>query len=357
MRRQFLPLGILAFTVLLLTMVLTLPISRAAGGLTGIKVCIDPGHGGTDPGAVNGDLWESAINLDVAYGLKALLEAEDATVVMTRYDDSYRSNRDRYTFCDSEQATILVSVHTNSVTEPSWDGSMALYFHSDDQVLAQAIHDVMYPALRGSAPDPDNFADFGLTKYASGVLLKSAMPAAMMEPVFMSNPAEAVLLAEPIYDPISGEMNAGCLGFNCRRGQIALALHDGVLAYFAGAEPTPTPTPTPEPGGAMHVAAIEMWSAKKGPNLTVYSKVTIADAEGGTVPGAAVSVDTDQEIDGTIVNSTSAASETGADGTVTFSLRSRSGGTFTTTITKVSQVGWSYDSDANVEVSESLTIP
>ncbi len=355
MRRQSLPLGILAFTVLLVAMVLALPTTRAAGSLAGVKVCIDPGHGGTDPGAVNGDLWESAINLDVAYGLKALLEAEDAVVVMTRYDDSYRSNRDRYTFCDSEQTTILVSVHTNSVTDPSWDGSMALYFHDDDLVLAQAIHNVMYPALRDSAPNPDIFADFGLTKYASGVLLKSAMPAAMMEPLFMSNPVEAVLLAQPLYDPLSGEMDADCGGFGCRRGQIAVAIHDGVLAYFAGAEPTPTPTP--EPGGAMHVADIEMWSAQKGPNLIVYSQVTIVDAQGSPVPGVAVSVQTEQEINGTIVNSTSATSETGTDGTVTFTLRSRSGGTFTTTVTGVSREGWTYDFEANVEVSESLAIP
>lgn len=355
MRRQFLPLGILAITALLLTMVFTLPISRAAGNLAGIKACIDPGHGGTDPGAVNGDLWESAINLDVAYGLKALLEAEDAVVVMTRYDDVYRSNRDRYTFCDSEQATILVSVHTNSVTEPSWDGSMGLYFHDDDKELAQAIHDVMYPALRDSAPDPENFADFGLAKYASGVLLKSGMPAAMMEPLFMSNPAEATLLAQPIHDPISGEIDAGCVGFGCRRGQIAQALYDGVLAYFAGV--TPTPSPTPEPGGAMHVEAIEMRYAKKGVWWTVYSQVTVADAEGSPVPDAAVSVTMDQEQDGTIVNSTNATSETGEDGTATFTLRSRSGGTFTTTITDMSRAGWSYDSDANVENSDSLTIP
>ena len=152
-------LGILACSVLLLATFLALPISRAAGSLAGVKVCLDPGHGGTDPGAVNGILWESDINLDVSYALKSLLEGEGAEVIMTRYEDVYRSNRDRYTFCDGEQATILVSVHTNSVTDPSWDGSMGLYFHDDDRALAQAIHDVVYPALRDTAPEPGIFAD------------------------------------------------------------------------------------------------------------------------------------------------------------------------------------------------------
>ena len=54
----------------------------------------------------------------MAYGLKALLEADGAAVAMTRTDDSYKENSDRYTFCNAEQATILVSVHTNSVSDP-----------------------------------------------------------------------------------------------------------------------------------------------------------------------------------------------------------------------------------------------
>jgi N-acetylmuramoyl-L-alanine amidase len=345
-------LGILACAVLLLVTFLALPVSRAAGSLAGVKVCLDPGHGGTDPGAVNGILWESDINLDVSYALKSLLEGEDAQVVMTRYEDVYRSNRDRYTFCDGEQATILVSVHTNSVTDPSWDGSMGLYFHDDDLALARAIHDVVYPALRDTAPDPAIFADFGLSKYASGVLLKSDMPAAMMEPLFMSNPAEATLLAQPIYDPVSGAIDAGCVDLACRRGQIARALHEGVLAYFGGAEPTPTPTPTSEPGGTMHVASIQMSYAKRGAWWTVYSQVTIADAKDNPVSGVSVSVTTQQ--DGSpLADSTGTTDE---EGKVSFSLRSRSGGTFTTTVTDVSRAGWDYDSGSELPTGE-LIVP
>ena len=44
--------------------------------------------------------------------------------VMTRTGDDYLGNSDRYTFCNAEEATILISVHTNSVVNPDWDGSM-----------------------------------------------------------------------------------------------------------------------------------------------------------------------------------------------------------------------------------------
>jgi N-acetylmuramoyl-L-alanine amidase len=201
--------------------------------LSGKTICLDPGHGGSDPGAVNGDLHEADINLDVAYGLKALLELDGATVVMTRTGDSYKSNNDRYTFCNAARATILVSIHTNSTTKPAMDGSLALYFHKDDKALARAIYDVMWPYLRKTAPDPTNFTGFGLTNYASGVLLKSDMPAAMMEPLFMSNPAEAGLLVKRIYSDNGVKLSGQCSDNSCRRGQIAQAIYEGILKYFA----------------------------------------------------------------------------------------------------------------------------
>jgi hypothetical protein len=318
--------------------------------LSGQKICLDPGHGGTDPGAVNEayDLYESEINLDVSYALKALLEADGAEVVLTRTGDVYKANRDRYTYCNSEGATLLVSVHTNSVVDTTWDGSMALYFHDDDKALAQAIHEVMYPALKATAPvSEDAFRDWGLSKFASGVLLKSDMPAAMMEPLFMSNPAEANELVTPVYKDLGVTPNPDCV--ECRRAQIAQALHAGILHYFDG--PTPPP-PTPEPEEPLHVDAIDMSYEQKGPNVYVYTGVTIKDSKGGLVPGAIVSLETTQP-NGKVVSDTGT---TGDDGSATFKLKSNQTGEYISTVTTVGKDGWSYDAAANVETSETLTV-
>jgi N-acetylmuramoyl-L-alanine amidase len=236
------PIWRVSVIVSLLATALVLVVSGpgyTAGPLDGYSICLDPGHGGTDPGAVYDDgtiyLEEADINLDVAHGLEALLYADGAEVYMTRTDDTYLTNSDRYTYCNGTPSNILVSVHTNSVTESWVDGSYALYFQSDDKILAQAIYDAMYPALRDSAPDPASFADLGLNRYASGVLLKSDMPAAMMEPLFMSNPAEAALLITPIYA-------GGTPDWNCRRGQIAQAIYDGILSYLSPGSTNAPPT-------------------------------------------------------------------------------------------------------------------
>jgi N-acetylmuramoyl-L-alanine amidase len=347
MRPRMSKILILMLGVILLNTQFTQSISAVNSDLTGQKICIDPGHGGSDPGATNieYDLSESMINLDVSYALKYLLEDCGAAVVLTRTDDSYKDNNDRYTFCNNEEATILLSVHTNSVIDPTWDGSMALYFHpdDDDQILARSIYDVMYPLLKASAPDPSNFTSFDLDWFASGVLLKSDMPAAMLEPLFMSNPAEAALLVQFIFDdPYLGITNTGCANLICRRGEIARSIHQGVLSYIE--------TST---SGSMHVSSIDMSFDKKMRNYFVISQVAIQDDSGYYVPDAEVSVSIIKP-DGTTV---SISDSSGIDGSVTFKIRSDQVGTFETTVTAVSKDGWTYNEEANTETSDFLLIP
>jgi N-acetylmuramoyl-L-alanine amidase len=310
--------------------------SWATGSLSGVKVCLDPGHGGSDPGAVNEafGLYESVINLDVSFALKGLLEGDGAEVVMTRTDETYLENSDRYTFCNDEQATILVSVHTNSIDNNTSDGSMGLYVHEDDKALAGAIHETMYPKLLDALPPEHqiDFVDFGLVRYNSGVMLKSDMPAAMMEPLFMSNEYEAGLLQQGI--------EGACADLSCRRGQIAQALHQGILHYF-------------DTLGKMHVESVEMWFGDKGPSTFVYTEVTIYDGDDNPVSGAVVSLETTQP-KGPVASQTGM---TGGDGTVTFQLRAKGSGTYEATVTDVSMSGWDYDIGANEMVGATLILP
>jgi N-acetylmuramoyl-L-alanine amidase len=323
--------------IILMLAVLVVPPSGAQGRLSKFKVCLDPGHGGDDPGAVNAEfeLRESDINLDVSFALKGLLEGDGATVVMTRTDDSYLDNSDRYTFCDAEEATILVSVHTNSIDNNTSDGSMGLYVHEDDKALAKAIHEMMYPMLRDALPEElrDNFIDFGLVRFNSGVMLKSDMPAAMMEPLFMSNSYEANLLT----DTIEG---GNCPDLSCRRGQIVQALHQGIRRYF-------------DTLGKMHIHSVEMWHADRGPSTFVFTQVTIYDQHDNPLSGAVVSLKTTQP-KGPVVSQTGM---TGADGTVTFQLRAKADGTYESTATDVSMSGWDYTAGVNVEDSARVTVP
>lgn len=208
------------------SMALARPSAEAvADPVTGKKICVDAGHGGSDPGAVNGALHEADINLDVARALEAAWVARGATVTMTRTSDVALSSRDRYTTCNSAKADILISVHTNSLANAAPDGTMTIYFSPDDRVLAGYLQRSMHGALSGGVPH--TFTNYGLKKDALGVLLKSTMASATIEPVLMSNFWEAERLAPTI----AACPNASST--DCRRAQIVQAVLAGVDAYFS----------------------------------------------------------------------------------------------------------------------------
>jgi len=147
------------------------------------SVCIDPGHGGSDPGAVYQDLTEKAVNLDVANLLKSQLETYGYVVFMTRNDNNTTlSNADRYNFCNNKKASILVSIHHNASSNSSVDYSQALYMKKSDVQLAQTVVN----SVAGSLGITNN----GISRYASGVLLKANMPATISEGFFLTNTNE-----------------------------------------------------------------------------------------------------------------------------------------------------------------------
>lgn len=86
------------------------------------KVCIDPGHGGYDPGCTRGTVLEKDITLKIGLQLRDLLQRAGFSVVMTRESDAspggYREvNADLNERCrisDAAQADVFLSIHVNA---------------------------------------------------------------------------------------------------------------------------------------------------------------------------------------------------------------------------------------------------
>ena len=187
-------------------------------GCTG-RVVLDAGHGGTDPGAVNTryNLTEKEQTLKVANKTKALLEADGYSVCMTRTSNSETlSNNDRYTYANTTGAKVLVSVHMNAASNPSTDYTTTLFGKwRKDKELANTVFGSLstLPAAGGTG----KIATRTPYSFASGVLLKSNMPATIAETVFITNDKEAQLLSN---------------GTGARQQQIAEALKIGIEAYL-----------------------------------------------------------------------------------------------------------------------------
>lgn len=150
------------------------------------SVCIDAGHGGSDIGTSNGDLIEKHVNLDVANRLEKKLIENGYTVFMTRRGDETLSNADRYNYCNSLKAGILISIHHNGSTDSSIDYTMALYMKKSDQSLARLVASSISSQL--------GTTNNGISRFASGVLIKADMPATMSEGFFLTNSNEYDLI-------------------------------------------------------------------------------------------------------------------------------------------------------------------
>ena len=90
-----------------------------------MKVVIDLGHGGYDPGAVGkGGTKESDVVLKIGKYLESILSEIDIEVRFTRISDKYVSLGDRVKLANEYGADYFVSIHVNSCSDSSVPFSM-----------------------------------------------------------------------------------------------------------------------------------------------------------------------------------------------------------------------------------------
>jgi N-acetylmuramoyl-L-alanine amidase len=77
-------------------------------------ICIDNGHGGSDPGAKGKGMTEAKINYNVGQKLKTLLEADGHTVIMTRNQHEYVNLARRSQIANAAKVDLFISIHHNA---------------------------------------------------------------------------------------------------------------------------------------------------------------------------------------------------------------------------------------------------
>jgi N-acetylmuramoyl-L-alanine amidase len=227
-------------------------------------VFIDPGHGGPDPGVVGmaggRRVLEKTVALSVGTRLAELLRGDGYRVVMSRTTDSsvaslsaadsvtgamtasavHRDLVSRTQCANAASASVLVSIHFDAFDDPSIGGAETFYdaarpFAASNRQLATDLQAAMVEDL--GVTDRGIFTDDQLgapTLTTSGSLYNhlivlgpaaagwvdnpSQMPGALVEPLFITNPAEAQLASEP-----AGQQ------------RVAVSLQRGVNKFLSGA--------------------------------------------------------------------------------------------------------------------------
>jgi N-acetylmuramoyl-L-alanine amidase len=163
--------------------------------LSGLRVCVDPGHGGADGGCTGvGGLCEKDVNLALGARLARLLKERGAITYLIRDDDTNIPLYDRMEAANAWQSDLYVSVHHNTHPSQRAQGAAAYYF-------ANAVYEAKGgKRLAGYIVDAlvRELGRVDLRKHGRNyACLREVKPLAIMvEPGYLSHPDEGPTLAD-----------------------------------------------------------------------------------------------------------------------------------------------------------------
>jgi len=197
-------------------------------------IVLDPGHGGRDPGNMEGRRQEKQFTLIFAKELSELLSKAGFNVSLTRRSDSSLDLPERAAIARRRGADLFLSLHFNSADGPGGSAVKGAEVYcmtparaSSTNARGEGAGAGTYSGNRSDAKnmllayqiqkaiiEKTGAEDRGVKRARFWILRDAEMPAALIEAGFMTNPADA----KRIYDPVP-------------RRQLAQAIVDGVLAY------------------------------------------------------------------------------------------------------------------------------
>lgn len=171
-------------------------------------IMLDPGHGGVDTGALSwdGESEEKVATLEIALVIKEQLEAEGATVLLTREADDYLELAERTEASNVSEVDLFISLHFDSSEDSYWSGTTTYYYHDSDKLFAESVNQEL---------DIQTLENSGVVFGNYHVLRENTRPAILLELGYMSNYYDVDLIFSEEYQT-----------------DIATAIKTGIENYF-----------------------------------------------------------------------------------------------------------------------------
>lgn len=153
-------------------------------------ICIDAGHGGSDPGASGNGVIEKNVTLNGALKLGEALKKQGFDVIFTRVSDNYISLGERCGIANSKGADLFISIHVNSAPSEAASGTEVLCYKKN--YFAELLQKNLIKKL--------GTKDRGVKERKDlAVLNGTKMNAVLIEIAFLSNKEDAKLLKSEIF--------------------------------------------------------------------------------------------------------------------------------------------------------------
>lgn len=205
---------------------------KVPSGIDIHTVCLDPGHGGKDPGNRAGSNEEKRYTLLLAQEVANELRVQGIKVYLTRTGDNFVDLPSRPEIARRRDADLFVSIHFNSTEEgrnevrgtevycctPAGATSTNARGEGDTRWVVGNRNDeknmLLAYLMQKSYTRTIGVEDRGVKRARFQVLREATMPAILIEGGFMSHPSEGRKIYDPAY-----------------RKQMARAIVEGILAY------------------------------------------------------------------------------------------------------------------------------
>ena len=160
-----------------------------------MKICIDPGHGGYDPGAVNHNVGvtEKSLSLKIAGLLGDELVSRGYDVFFTRELDQFIPLGFRTKIANNEKADLFISIHLNAAADPTAQGIETWYYEGSREserlaaIVQRELKDQFLAKNRGIKSTRGFY-----------VLKHTAMPAILVETGFITNDHDVAYLVNKV---------------------------------------------------------------------------------------------------------------------------------------------------------------
>jgi N-acetylmuramoyl-L-alanine amidase len=158
-------------------------------------VVIDPGHGGPDVGATRNGVYEKDITLSMSRYLGRILQQMGYAVVYTRTEDIDLDLEPRVQIAENSRASAFVSVHVNSLDANASQVNGVETYYAPGASLGENLAELVHEQIIASTSATDR----GVRSARFHVIVKTSMPAILVETGFITNPSEAARLVNSSY--------------------------------------------------------------------------------------------------------------------------------------------------------------
>lgn len=180
-----------------------------------VKIFIDPGHGGADPGAGGNGLFEKNVTLSIATSIRDILQNEyqNASVKMSRTGDQTVSLKERTDMANTWGADFYLSVHINSGGGTGYEDY--IYIKISDNSRTAEIQRIVHSEVLKL----NGLSDRGIKKADFHVVRESSMPAMLSENGFIDTASDAAKMKDTnwIENVARGHVNGLARAFSLQK--------------------------------------------------------------------------------------------------------------------------------------------